>query len=233
VISSIEATTTMSNDIIYLNVGGIKYSTTRSTLTKYPNSMIGAMFSKLNPAQVDKDGCYFIDRNVPMFEYILQFLRSGELILPDSFKKHKLLKCEVDYYQIVPLVESLKNNKSKFNRNQVMICISFIRLNIDDGIHHSSCSLYQRVNGYSFEQIHEWNRYFYEEQCDYSKKLVQQWLDDDWMLQDEKIILSHDKLATYILATGFDKETLHRLLDRSPLIDNDCQRVEILTYSRH
>jgi len=224
----------MSNDIIYLNVGGIKYSTTRSTLTKYPNSMIGAMFSKLNPAQIDKDGSYFIDRNGPMFEYILQFLRSGELALPDGFKKRKLLKCEVDYYQIVPLVESLKNyESSKFNTNPVMICISFLYLNYDDATHFSVCSLYQRVNGHSFKQIYETEHDFTAEKCDYySKKLVGQWLDDDWILQDEKVIQSHDKLATYIFATGFDKEALHRLLDNSQMND-DCKRVEILTFSRN
>ena len=37
----------MSNDeIVRLNVGGTKYLTAKSTLRKYPQSMLGAMFTE-------------------------------------------------------------------------------------------------------------------------------------------------------------------------------------------
>ena len=51
-------------DIIKLNVGGVLFSTSRSTLQKDPDSMLAAMFSgRFKPMQ-DADGCFFIDRCV-------------------------------------------------------------------------------------------------------------------------------------------------------------------------
>ena len=55
------------NDLIHLNVGGKRYTTTRATLMRYPESMLGAMFSGELPTSVDEHGCYFIDRDGPMF----------------------------------------------------------------------------------------------------------------------------------------------------------------------
>jgi len=103
----------MSSDIVNLNVGGIKYSTTRSTLCKYPESMLGAMFSQNMPSNVDIDGYYFIDRNGKIFEYILQYLRSDELSLPKEFKDFDLLKREMDFFQIKPLIEKTVEEKEK------------------------------------------------------------------------------------------------------------------------
>ena len=41
----INSTSTFHGQVIDLNVGGTRYSTSRSTLTKYPESMLGVMFS--------------------------------------------------------------------------------------------------------------------------------------------------------------------------------------------
>jgi len=98
----------MSSEIICLNVGGVKYTTSKHTLTKYPESMLGAMFSNNMPSQVDKNGCYFIDRDGEVFRNILQFLRSGELVKLDNLKEVSLLKCEAEFFQIVPLLDCLK-----------------------------------------------------------------------------------------------------------------------------
>lgn len=47
----------MSNsEIVQLNVGGTKYITTKTTLRKYPHSMLGAMFMENIPLSTDKDG---------------------------------------------------------------------------------------------------------------------------------------------------------------------------------
>jgi len=63
----------MSSEVVTLNVGGIKYSTTRETLCKYPESMLGTVFSENKPYEMDKDGCYFIDRDGEIFRYVLQY----------------------------------------------------------------------------------------------------------------------------------------------------------------
>jgi hypothetical protein len=46
--------------IIDLNVGGIVYTTTLATLTKYPSSMLAKMFSGRIPTDKDQHGRYFI-----------------------------------------------------------------------------------------------------------------------------------------------------------------------------
>ena len=59
-----------SSEIIALNVGGVRFETTRQTLTKYGNSVLGRMFAgttTLPPAMVLKGGEYFIDRNPDRF----------------------------------------------------------------------------------------------------------------------------------------------------------------------
>ncbi|CAG8816718.1 16644_t:CDS:2, partial [Dentiscutata erythropus] len=50
---------------IVLNVGGIRYETYRSTLTSYPNTLLGTMFAERNKALLHpiNGNEYFIDRN--------------------------------------------------------------------------------------------------------------------------------------------------------------------------
>lgn len=66
---------------VKLNVGGSKFETTLSTLTRYPESMLGTMFSGRDgiSVPVDDDGYVFIDRDGTHFRSILNFLRSGVL----------------------------------------------------------------------------------------------------------------------------------------------------------
>ena len=48
-----------SRSRVRLNVGGTKFETSRSTLTRYPDSMLGVMFSGREGIQVplDDEGC--------------------------------------------------------------------------------------------------------------------------------------------------------------------------------
>ena len=54
-------------------VGGTRYSTSRSTLTKYPESMLGVMFSGRHDLETMKcsDGSFFSDRDGTHFIYVL------------------------------------------------------------------------------------------------------------------------------------------------------------------
>ncbi|RHZ67059.1 hypothetical protein Glove_303g148 [Diversispora epigaea] len=65
---------------IILNVGGTRYKTKRSTLTKYPNTLLGQMI--LNPSNYNEE--YFLDRNGRAFHYILEFYRTGKPLWPDE-----------------------------------------------------------------------------------------------------------------------------------------------------
>ena len=104
------------SEIVHLNVGGTKYITTKSTLCKYPESMLGAMFMENVPLSTDKNGYYFIDRCGHIFQYILQFLRCGKLVLPQGFNELELFKVEADFYQIeglISAVSAVEHRKTK------------------------------------------------------------------------------------------------------------------------
>lgn len=101
----------MRGEFVSLNVGGSVYRTSLSTLRRYPDSMLGAMFGGDLPTVRDKQGNYFIDRDGTLFRYILNFLRTSELTLPCDFKETELLRKEADFYQIEPLLQCLGDPK--------------------------------------------------------------------------------------------------------------------------
>ena len=92
-----------------LNVGGYRYTTTRSTLSKYPESMLGAMFSGRHKLIRDSNGCYFIDSDGENFRHILSFLRHETLPPSDLCE---LVYKDALYYGIDRLVERLQMTAS-------------------------------------------------------------------------------------------------------------------------
>lgn len=117
--------------IININVGGNVYTTSLASLTRFPDSMLGVMLSGRRSVAKDSRGNFFIDRDGPMFRYVLNFLRSSKLNLPDNFQEFDQLTEEADFYQIPRLIDALKKIKLKRNvvRNQV------IRLTLDRDKH--------------------------------------------------------------------------------------------------
>ena len=72
---------TKDSDVIKLNVGGVMYVTTRSTLCQ-PGSWFETMFSgKMEPG-IQIDGAYFIDRDGEMFRYVINYMRNLDKWLP-------------------------------------------------------------------------------------------------------------------------------------------------------
>ncbi len=96
-------------DTLKLNVGGTCFMTTRATLCKYPTSMLGAMFRGDIPAAVDETGAYFIDRDGSLFGYVLNFLRSSRLTVPEGFAHLEQLAVEADFFQIEPLTAAVNS----------------------------------------------------------------------------------------------------------------------------
>ena len=97
-----------SSDVVDLNVGGVSYSTTQGTLTRYPDSRLAKMFlGGGDLAKVMHNGKIFIDRDGVLFRYILDFLRNGKLSLPDNFLEKQRLKQEAEYYVIAEMVQSI------------------------------------------------------------------------------------------------------------------------------
>ncbi|XP_059914351.1 BTB/POZ domain-containing protein KCTD1-like isoform X2 [Gadus macrocephalus] len=78
---------TKSNAPVHIDVGGHMYTSSLATLTKYPESRIGRLFDGTEPIVLDSlKQHYFIDRDGHMFRYILNFLRTSKLLIPDDFK---------------------------------------------------------------------------------------------------------------------------------------------------
>ena len=92
---------------IKLNVGGQYFTTSVQTLTKDKGSMLHAMFSGRFDTKPGEDGSYFIDRDGTHFRYILNYLRTGYLLIPDDKLIRKEILEEAAFYQIRGIVNQL------------------------------------------------------------------------------------------------------------------------------
>uniref|UniRef100_A0A8C3ANU8 Potassium channel tetramerization domain containing 1 n=1 Tax=Cyclopterus lumpus TaxID=8103 RepID=A0A8C3ANU8_CYCLU len=100
---------TKANAPVHIDVGGHMYTSSLATLTKYPESRIGRLFEGTEPIVLDSlKQHYFIDRDGPMFRYILNFLRTSKLLIPDDFKEYSLLYEEAGFFQLTPLQAELQ-----------------------------------------------------------------------------------------------------------------------------
>ncbi|CAB4045756.1 SH3KBP1-binding 1 [Paramuricea clavata] len=74
------------DDIIHLNVGGQKLTSTRSTLCQVEGSLLATMFSGRweDGLKRDEDGVVFFDVNPQYFGYILDYLRMKKLASPKN-----------------------------------------------------------------------------------------------------------------------------------------------------
>lgn len=106
--------------IVKLNVGGNRFDTSLTTMTRFRDTMIGTMFNGRHTLVQDTEGYLFIDRDGTHFRYILNFLRS-----PETFEVNlteaalKELKSECRYYglfevmfPLTPVPSFLMKNKA-------------------------------------------------------------------------------------------------------------------------
>ncbi|XP_028140525.2 BTB/POZ domain-containing protein KCTD16 [Diabrotica virgifera virgifera] len=102
----------MSNEgdfpaVIELNVGGVAYTTTLKSLTSQPDSLLHAIFTGREPIIKDAKNRYFLDRDGVLFRYVLDFLRDGNVVLPECFRERERLKTEAEKYMLHGLVEAI------------------------------------------------------------------------------------------------------------------------------
>jgi len=92
---------------ITLNVGGKLFTTSLSTLRSVSGTLFEKMFRKGANTTVSADGKYFIDREPSTFGYVLDYLRSGDLLIKSDDKNTRMqVLDDAEYYQ---LPEELKN----------------------------------------------------------------------------------------------------------------------------
>lgn len=86
------------SELVKLNVGGHRFVTTRQTLTQREN-FFTALLSGRTPAMKDDRDHFFIDRDGQYFGVLLEFLRTGELIIPPNLRRDAVLR-EAAFYLI-------------------------------------------------------------------------------------------------------------------------------------
>ena len=103
----------MVNQPITLNVGGMRYTTTKATLSTIDGTFLYTMLIERKfLAEPSKDGSYFIDRDGQHFRYILNFLRDGYVNIGNESIVTELLQ-EAMFYQIQPMIKFLNGILNK------------------------------------------------------------------------------------------------------------------------
>lgn len=93
-----------------LNIGGQLFTTSLETMKKDPGSMFHAMFSERFDTKPAEDGSYFIDRDGTHFRYILNYLRTAQLVVPDGKTVRKELLNEAEFYQVQGIIDQLRSH---------------------------------------------------------------------------------------------------------------------------
>ncbi|XP_036210663.1 BTB/POZ domain-containing protein KCTD3 isoform X2 [Myotis myotis] len=98
-------------EIVQLNVGGTRFSTSKQTLMWIPDSFFSSLLSGRISTLRDETGAIFIDRDPAAFAPILNFLRTKELDLRGV--SINVLRHEAEFYGITPLgIPSRKINNT-------------------------------------------------------------------------------------------------------------------------
>ncbi|KYR00619.1 hypothetical protein DLAC_02643 [Tieghemostelium lacteum] len=89
------------NETVVLNIGGKKFEVLPSTLYQYPSTLLGTIFHPNNRhlRRPDKKGEYFFDRNGKYFTSILEFYRTGKLVIPSDVPS-EVFHEELKYFKI-------------------------------------------------------------------------------------------------------------------------------------
>jgi len=121
--------------LVKLNVGGVKYITSETTLTSRGINFLSVMLENDKegkiPAVRDDDDFIFIDRNGRVFEVILDYLRTGKLIVPPTLSQQQVA-LELDFYQIEALyIDSKPGPLEKIIQDLKASANLFIQTNFD------------------------------------------------------------------------------------------------------
>ncbi|KAF1767595.1 hypothetical protein GCK72_007554 [Caenorhabditis remanei] len=89
---------------IQLDVGGTIFKTSKSTLTRF-DGFFKTMLETNVPVEQNKSGHIFIDRDPTHFRLILNFMRDGDVKLPDSKQDLDEISREANFYLLKGLME--------------------------------------------------------------------------------------------------------------------------------
>ncbi|CAL2033842.1 unnamed protein product [Caenorhabditis brenneri] len=124
---------------VSLNIGGVVFQTTKSTLTKFDGFFKSMIESELSTS-LNLSAPIFIDRDPNNFRLILNFMRDGDVALPDTEKELIEICYEAQYYLLDGLIEKcaqklrLQTPEVKLNIGGVHFEITKSTLTNCDGI---------------------------------------------------------------------------------------------------
>ena len=89
-----------ADERLSLNVGGVRFQTLRSTLAREPHTTLGEL-ARNTPVFADdhQKQDYYFDRSSTMFDYVLNYYRTGELHFPHNFCP-SVVKQELEFWNI-------------------------------------------------------------------------------------------------------------------------------------
>ncbi|XP_058813594.1 BTB/POZ domain-containing protein KCTD3 isoform X2 [Topomyia yanbarensis] len=97
------------SDIVNLNVGGTRFSTSRQTLTWVPDTFFTSLLNSERNGRIsslrDETDAIFIDRDPKLFSIILNYLRTKEIDIKSC--EIRVLRHEAEFYNISPLIKRL------------------------------------------------------------------------------------------------------------------------------
>ena len=101
------------NEVVRLNVGGVIFITTLTTLKSCPESSLSKMFSSDNRDILkDESGAFLIDSSPTMFGYILDWCsRNKQLILKENTVDLNSLEAVADYFCLEDMLVAVKIRK--------------------------------------------------------------------------------------------------------------------------
>ena len=89
------------------------------------------MFSGRFDTQPSEDGSYFIDRDGTHFRYILNYLRTGQLLVPKDETVRRELLTEAEFYQVEGIINDLRAGSFKDSLilapNQCQILMNWLK----------------------------------------------------------------------------------------------------------
>ncbi len=86
---------------------GKYFSTTRTTLCRYEDTMLTLIISGHCPTSRDKHNRIFIDRDGELFNYVLNYLRTNKLSVDLNLIQLVNLRVEADFYRIDSMIQEL------------------------------------------------------------------------------------------------------------------------------
>ncbi|XP_072172538.1 uncharacterized protein [Diadema setosum] len=136
----------MALSYVGLNVGGIVFQTSSTTLNSQPENFFTSLLSGQFESAKDEAGNFLIDRDGQIFRHVLNYMRNGKLVLPERFDELALLDQEADFFQLGSLKADIKALREATLAESVT-------LNVGGRIYQTTRSVLSREPGSVFRKI--------------------------------------------------------------------------------